>query len=215
MTFDEILEKFQTEDPEKIILQALAYVKQELTDASTLADKASKAYYANVAEQEQKIAARIELLKKEHISIQAKIDELKKPLIAATVSDDAKKLVDIKDSLKSLEADKLQLSTEIERLESFHVIGDEALYTDVVKKNAHFLETQKAYEEARKRAYKLAVLREESYQAIQRETKHYWTNAAYGPDMKKLEKHFNFEKYAKLEQEAKSLSTDNLGRKEA
>jgi len=201
MTFDEILENLQAQDPKALLYDALDELEKSVVVAATAADKASKAYYADATAKAEKISARVGLLRKQHSEFQKKIEALKKPLLEVTVSGNTQKLADLKASMKALEADKLQVSTELEMLESAHMSGADELYNDVVQKNDHYLSVREAYQEAKRKAYEFAIKREEIYHTIQRETQYYNAIPMHGPNMKDLEEHYHFEKWEQIHAE--------------
>lgn len=201
MTFDEVLEKFKAEDP-KDILDALEELNQASNNAAAEAWKARTAYYANAEKKEKKVAARIKELKKQVNGYQAKIDAFKNPLISATTAGDQKELANIKDSMKALDADKVQASTEIGMLESVHIRGDEKLYNAVLDKAAEHDRLMKIYRSAKRKVYTFTIEMEEAYQKIQRETQHWNLGGGNGVDLNDISRHFHYEVYAKAEEDA-------------
>lgn len=201
MTFDEIFGMLQDQDPKKMISNALEELKQSVVDAAAEAGKASRAYYADAEDKQKKITSRIELLKKQRNTFQAQIEALKKPLLSATVSGNAQKLTELKASMKALEADKIQVSTELEMLESAHMSGADELYNDVVKKNDRYAAALDAYQKSMRKVYEFALKREETYNTIHRETQFYSTIPAYGPKMEELRKHYNFDEQERIRAE--------------
>ena len=99
MTFDEILENLQAQDPKALLYDALDELEKSVVVAATAADKASKAYYADATAKAEKISARVGLLRKQHSEFQKKIEALKKPLLEVTVSGNTQKLADLKASM--------------------------------------------------------------------------------------------------------------------
>lgn len=199
MTFDEVLEKLKGENP-KVILDALEELEQASLDAWTEAGKARDDYYANTREKENKVADRIKELKKQFAEYQAQIDAYKNPLISATTACDQKKLASIRDSMKALEAEKVQISTEIEMLESAHIRGDEELYNKVLDRAAQHESLRKIYWAAKDEVYAFAKERAEDLEKIKNETKFHNMGGGYGVNVIELNRHFYSEKYAKLEE---------------
>lgn len=194
--FNEILEQFQATDP-NTLLEALKEVEQASIDAAAETRQASDAYYANAREKEEKVNNRIASLIKQRDGYQAKIEAFKKPLVAATVAGDSKKLDSIKSGMKELEADKLQVSTEIEMLQSTHMCGDAELYNDVIAKHEHFRKLLDAYWQARASVHVFAGSREDTYNKINDKTGGRY-GGGHGPDMEKLDRHYHAEEWAKI-----------------
>lgn len=77
MTLNEIIEMLRSQDPQKMISDALEELKQSVVDAAVEAGKANRAYYADAEDKQKKITSRIELLKKQRNTFQAQIEALK------------------------------------------------------------------------------------------------------------------------------------------
>lgn len=197
MTFNKILEQFKMEDP-KVILVALEEMKQASENAWAEALKAEKNYYANVKEKERKITARIEELNQQKDYCQTQIDSLKKPLVAATVAGNGKELDNIKANMKEYEINKIQISTEIEMIETTHINGDEELYNVFMEKDAMYKKLRNDYRSAKRKAYELAGEMVEEYEAIKKDTTLYNIGGGYETKVDEINKHFYFEKYAEF-----------------
>ncbi len=195
--FEEVLKGFQEADPNGI-LEAIREMEQISIDAGRAAKEAEKEYYADAAQSKAKVTARIEALIKQRDACQAKIAAFKKPLASATVRGDGKKLAAIKADMKELEADKTQISTELEMLQSTHIAGDVDLYTRVIQENQRTSELREQYRTAKKKVYQFALDMLEAYQAIKQATSNYDLGGGIGADLDKLDKHFNHEKYAEI-----------------
>lgn len=196
MDFNEVLGRYQSADPNEL-MEALKKVEQVSIDAGIEAQKASDAYFTNARAKKEKIEARIAVLTKQHDKLQSKTDALRKPLTAATVSGDTKKLNSIRDDMKALEIEKAQLSTEIDILEGAYITGDEELYNDVAEKYEHFCHLRGAYQDARRLVHEFAREREESYKKIRGKTDGSY-GGGFGPNMEKINNHYNAENIAKL-----------------
>lgn len=189
--FQEALEKIRTEGDPKILLDALEELRNACEIAASDANLAEKAYYASAKAKEQKITARIEVLKKKQTECDAKIEALREPLISANLSGDSQRLQAIQTEMKALQAEKAQLVTEIDMLSEAHVPGDRELYEEVVKKNAIHASKREAYLSAKKEAYLLALDRIEAFEKLKRETKHYELGGGYGVNMARIREHFH------------------------
>lgn len=183
------------EDP-KVILDALEEIKQASENAWSEALKAEKSYYANVKEKEIKVAARIEELNQQRDYYQTQIDSLKKPLVAATVAGKGKKLDNIKANMKEYEINKIQISTEIEMLETTHINGDEENYNEFMEKDAMYKKLRNDYRLAKRKAYEFAEEMIETYEAIKKDTILYNIGGGHETKVDEINKHFYFEKYA-------------------
>lgn len=201
MTLDEVFGILQDQDPQKMISAALEELKQSMVDAAAEAHKASRAYYADAEAKQKKIASRIELLKNQRNTFQSQIEALKKPLLSATVSGNAQKLAELKASMKTLEADKIQVSTELEMLESAHMNGAEEFYNNVVEKNDRYVAALDAYQKSMRKVYEFALKKVETYNTIHRETQYYSCIPVYGPKMEDLKNHYNFDEHERIRAE--------------
>lgn len=201
MTFDETLEKLKANEEPKIILEALTQLSDDAAAAASAAQAASRAYYDDVAAKEKKIAARISELVKQRDGLQTKIEAFREHLAAATISGNAKKLDDINASMKALEADKRQVSTEIDMLESYHVKGEQELYNAVIEASDHHASMKNHYQHAKEKVYALATEREKAWAKIQEQTRHTWAGGGNGPDIEALKKHHFAEEYARREEQ--------------
>lgn len=202
MKFKEVLEKFKTGSDPKILLDALEELSQDCSNAAAEAQRASNDYYANAKEKEKKVAERVNELKEHLEYCESNIEAFKKPLVEATVVGDREKLDSIKSSMKELEIEKDQLSTEIDMLESTHMSGDEDLYNKVVEKSTIHKNLSEVYSSAKAEAYGLAGERIVGFEKIQNRTQNFYAGGGNGPNMGELERHFHFEKYAKLKEQA-------------
>lgn len=202
--FNLLLSQYEPPDPTPLC-DAVQELEQISIAAGDEAKKASDAYFADARARESLIKARIAELIKNRDALQTKIEAFKKPLVAATVTKDNSKLSEIKEHMKALEADRRQITDEIEMLQGAHVTGDPELYDDAVEKNARFLEAKEQYIEARGALFDIAAEQERIYSRIKGAYSMPGPYAALaedtrggrGPDMEELSDHYH----------AKDLST--------
>jgi len=100
--------------------------------------------------------------------------------------------------LKTLQAEVDALSSEINILEAAPLVGDTALYDDVVAKNNRFLELKNEYRRAKRLVYDLANEKIEAFEELKGETNYYDLGGGFGANMEKLEEHFHAEKLSKM-----------------
>lgn len=110
-------------------------------------------------------------------------------------------MAELKVGMKALEADKIQVSTELEMLESAHMSGTDELYNDAVEKNDRYKAALDAYQKSMHKAYEFALKREETYRAIHRDTQYYNAIPMQGPNMEDLRKHYNFDEQERIRAE--------------
>jgi chaperonin cofactor prefoldin len=189
MNFEQVLERFKTEDP-TYILDALDQLSKNCSVAASAAQVAKRAYYADVAEKEEKIKVRITALIKQRDELQSKIGTLKKSLVSATISGDVKKLEDIKANMRALEVDKAQVADEISLLESTHVHGDEALFNKALEMAAEHENLSNAYRAAKVEVYNLACDREKTFRRIQERAQNFHAGGGNGINVEEIKKHF-------------------------
>lgn len=200
MGFNQVFEKFQAEDPNEI-LDALKLVEQESTAAATEAAKARDAYFTDVNKKQAAVNDRISVLTGQSNELQKRIDDIRKSLVSATTSGDVKRLEGIKADMKALEADKLQVSDEIETLQTCRVTGDDRLYNNAVEKIDYFQQLRNSYIEAKVKVHTLAGEKVNVYKRVRDKINPQYGNGK-GPDRTELDKHFHLEEYEKLEEKA-------------
>ena len=161
-----------------------------------------------MAKKQSAIDARIATLTGQRDELQGKLDAFKKPLVSATMNGDAKKLNEIRTSMKQLEADRQQVLVEIDMLEGTHITGDEALYNAVHEKAEAHSKAIQAYQDAKKQIFNLASKHEEAYHHLQNETKHWNLGGGHPVNLTEINEHYHREGYAKINTQAAQDQAD-------
>ena len=201
MDFNKFWKQFKKEAALDKLIDALDELKSISIAASKDAKAAEDAYYANARKKEEKVAARVAKLNEQRIALQAKIGEYKYPLTNATANGDTDALDKIRSAMRALEAEKAQVVSEIELLESAYIRGDDTLYKAVELKNNRFLELKNAVLEAGRMIERDQYL-EKRFEKITTFL-HYFTceytcgtSLGAGANMEKLNNHYNAEQLA-------------------
>ncbi len=213
MMIDETLKKFKSEGNPQVVLDALEQLKQESEDAWRVASDAHKAYFADADEKKEKVDARIADLTKQRDQLQAKIETFKQPLVKATASGDSKKLAEIKNSMKDIEAERSQVSEEIGLLQSAHISGEPELYETALKKAEEFCSKRESYWAAKDKVHSFALEMINVYENISKNVQRLSYNGrhsggGYDIPVDELKRHFHYEEYAKAEELAAKEKAD-------
>jgi hypothetical protein len=217
--FIEVYERFEANEPDEL-LKALGELEQVSIDAGKEAQKASAVYFADVEDKKAKISNRIADLTGQRAVIQGKIDALRTPLTDATIKGNREKLDEIQASLRTLEVDIAQATTEIELLEAAFIKGDDDLYNDVMGKQQCFEEIYDDYQDTREQLYHFALKRGKQFEKVADKTRAWgvWggtRGGGNGASMSKVNDCHDAERIAKehaicLEEEAARKAAEAL-----
>ena len=189
MNFDETLTRFQETNPDDL-LEALSELEALSINAFTETSKARDAYFADAAQKKATVDARIEALIKQRNQHQAKIDAFNRSLVTATVAGDNKKMDCIRADLKECESTMLQVSTEIEMLQSAHIPGDMTLYNEVVAKNNTYQDLRTQYRTAKHDTWEFARGALKRWERIKDATHNYDMGGGFDLNMEALNAHY-------------------------
>lgn len=198
--FNKFWEQFKKSADPAPLLAAVNEAKQRSIDASAAAKAAEKNYFANVERKKEKVSSRIAELNGRRSAIETQYDALKYPLTTAMANEDTEELAKIRSDMKSLEAEKARVASEIELLQNVCVRGDDDLYMAVKAKHDHYLEQKKAAQEIMQTVHE--------YDFVKRYTEiadhcYYWsdysigTSVGSGADMEMVDKNYHAEDHAK------------------
>ena len=206
------MEQYKAFDPSDL-LEALKKLERNSIGAAAAAKEAEAAYYDNARERQAKVEARIDDLSERLEDCKSKIDALKKQKVEATATEDLAALTSIWESMKTLEAAKAQMQSDIETLRGAFITGGDEFYNFAVEENDHFLHAKETYRNAGRLLYELASVQMERYESIKRHFDDYGypRGGGHGPDMKKLIAHHNADEMAKT----KSMQEEEFAAQQA